>query len=185
MAYEFVIQASCPRALLVHDPDDESLSDAIQTVFPMDTERAILAWHRVCVPLGYKYDVSLLVDDILGITEVMLVDERGARVVQWPSNTFAATWDITWDEEGTTVHAKWECVSGGIESLLVSRGSIAIPKKEFLAEWKSLLVVVERALDAAGYTESQLAGLSRLRRVIAALPGHGVLYGPEPESTSE
>ncbi len=180
MANEFVIQASNPSALRVHDPDDEGLSDAIQTVFPLDTERAILAWNRICVPWSYKYDVSLLADDILDLLEIMLDDDAGDRVVEWPSNTFAATWSVVWDAERTTVHAKWSCVTGGLEALLGSRDSVTIPKREFLSEWKSLLGVVERALDRAGYTEEELHGLGRIRRVLARLPGHGMLYGPLP-----
>lgn len=179
MAIEFVIQASCPRALRVHEPDDESLSDAIQTVFPLATERAILAWNRICVPLSYKYDVSVLADDILRLLESMLAEAQGALVVEWPSSTFAARWTITWGDALTTVRAEWRDVSGGIVSLLATHDSISVPTREFLAEWKSLLVVVERALKDAGYAEDQLTGLGQLRRVVATLPGNGELYPEE------
>ena len=146
-------------------------------------ERAILAWNRIYVPLSYKYDVSELADDILRLLESMLAEARGALVVEWPSNTFAAKWTITWEVAVTTVRAEWRDVSGGVVSLLASHDSISVPTREFLAEWKSLLVVVERALKDAGYTEDQLTGLGQLRRVIAALPGNGELYPDEGPST--
>lgn len=179
MAIEFIIQASCPRALTAHEPDDESLSDAIQTVFPLATERAILMWNRICVPLSYKYDISELADDILRLLESMLAGGRGALVVEWPSSSFAAKWTITWTDATTAIQAEWTSVSAGIESVLASRGHIEVPTREFLAEWRSLLVVVERALAGAGYTEAQLVGLEQLRRVIAELPGNSELYPDE------
>jgi hypothetical protein len=176
MAVEFVIQASNPRALRACDSGDQSLSDAIQTIFPLDTEWAFLAWNQVFVPLGYKYDVSMMVEDIILLLEQMLSDEQGARTIHWPSNTFSAVWDVAWKDDAMTVSAKWDCVVGGVEPLLSSRPSVSVPKAEFLAEWKSLLATTERAISSAGYTGDQIPDLIRLRNVIGKLPGHGALY---------
>ncbi|WP_199242809.1 hypothetical protein [Vitiosangium sp. GDMCC 1.1324] len=174
MTIIFLIQSSSPRSLRIHDPSDESLSDAIQTVFPMNTEWAFMVWDGVYIPLGYKYDISLLTDDVIWLLEEMALSKQGTRTIHWSSNTFSAIWHTSWDEEVVKVDAQWNCVLGGVRPLLGS--SISIEKQAFVSEWKSLLVVVEKALDTAGYTESQLPALAHLRKAIDMTPGNGALY---------
>jgi hypothetical protein len=176
MAVEFIIQASRPRMLRANDPDDDTLSDAIQTIFPMDTERAILVWNHVYVPLGYKYDVSLMADDIVQICDDILSNMDGTRLIHWPSNTFAAVWKVVWTSGVVSVEAQWNRVVGGTESILAGRPSISIPTQDFLAEWKGPLDVVCAALKIAGYTPEQITELHRLKNVVARLPRYGQLY---------
>ncbi|AUX36279.1 uncharacterized protein SOCE836_084860 [Sorangium cellulosum] len=152
------------------------MSDAIQTVFPMETERAILVWNHVYLPLSYKYDISLMVDDIVKICEDMLLMNHGTRLVHWPSNTFAAVWDIAWEPMVVSVEAQWSRVIGSTESILACRPRISISREDFLAEWKAPLDVVLVALETAGYTPKQIAELHRLKTVVAQLPQYGHLY---------
>ncbi|HHR2550667.1 TPA: hypothetical protein ACSY39_10840 [Listeria monocytogenes] len=55
----FFIQANTPQKTGVFESDDYDLSTAIETIFPMLTEDAILVWNHIYVPLSYKYDISL------------------------------------------------------------------------------------------------------------------------------
>jgi hypothetical protein len=176
MAVEFIIQVSNPRVLRANDPDDDTLSDAIQTIFPMDTERALLAWNHVYVPLGYKYDISLMADDIVQICDDILSNAKGTRLIHWPSNTFAAVWKVVWASGVVSVEAQWNRVVGCTESILAGRPNISVPTQDFLAEWKGLLDVVRTALKIAGYTPEQITELYRLESVIARLPRYGSLY---------
>jgi hypothetical protein len=182
---EFLIQASNPRPLRAHDPDDESLSDAIQTVFPLDSEWAFLVWNGVYVPLSYKYDLSLMVDDIVWMLEEMLLRTTGNRVINWPSNTFSATWEMTWNEGVVKVSARWDCVLGGVEALLRGRPTISVRKSEFIAEWKTPLMIVEQTLRLAGYATDQVPSLMRLSAIIAKLPEKGVLYRAQARADAE
>jgi hypothetical protein len=178
---EFLIQASNPRSLGISEPEDETLAEAIETVFPMEAEYAFLVWKGVYIPLSYKYDLSFLVDDVIVVLEEMLANARGSRVVAWPSNTFASVWNITWDED-VTVNAQWDCVLGAVAPLLASRPTITVPKAEFIAEWKRPLLVIERALRSSGYDVEQLPALARLGAVIDKLPGEGRLYSESQTS---
>jgi hypothetical protein len=178
MGYRFVIQASAPRAIVRLDPADESLSDAIQTVFCLATEDAIMNWNGVYVPIGYKYDMSMMIDDVLDLLEEMRLVGAGTRVIQWASNTFSATWDVEWDADMVTVLAGWIDVIGGTESLLGANCKLCVSKTEFGAEWKRPLEVVLRALEAAGYNDADLEGMNRLRSVSGNIVGEGLLYRP-------
>lgn len=176
MAAEFIIQSSNPRTETACDHDDASLSDAIQTVFPMDTERMLMVWNGIYVPLGYKYDISLMVDDILDLCGDMIAAKEGHRRVCWPSNSFAAVWDIRWGSDMVTVESQWNRVVGGTEAMLAARSCIFIPQRDFLAEWKLPLEIVGDALRKAGYTQEQIPRLPVLHDVITRLPGYGHLY---------
>ena len=60
----FCIQASNPRVQHKIDYEDSSLSDIIETIYPLYTEHAILTWNYISIPLSYKYDISYMIDDL-------------------------------------------------------------------------------------------------------------------------
>ena len=55
---KFLIQANSPECTMNFDKEDYNLATAIETIFPLMTENAILMWHHLCIPLSYKYDIS-------------------------------------------------------------------------------------------------------------------------------
>lgn len=179
MTIEFSIQASNPRVLRTYDSNDESLSDAIQTVFPLDTEWALITWNGIFTPLNYKYDWSLLADDVIALLDDMLANARGAKTIHWPSNTFSSIWSITWTDETVVVRAQWNCVLGGLLDLLRAKPIVTTSKSRFMAEWKRPLQVIGDALRTAGYSVEQLPSLAQLEAVCAKVPGSGELYGVE------
>ena len=173
---DFVIQASHPRAIAERSADDASLSDALQTVFPLYNEAAILVWNGVYVPLDYKYDLSVMIQDLLDLLSSILESPSGAKVVDWPSNTFAARWRVEWSGSMVSVRADWRTVVGGTEALLQARPEVSLSTSEFTSEWKMVLENAERALVGAGYQAEDLPELLRLRAVLAMIPEYGRCY---------
>lgn len=176
MATEFVIQSSNPRIELTWEAEDNSLSDAIQSVFPLRTERMVLTWNGIYIPLSYKYDVSFMVDDVVDLAMAMLTHSTGSKEIHWPSNTFAAVWDVRWEAGYVSVIGEWTRVVGGTEALLAASGAIRVPVAEFLGEWKRPLELVADALHRAGYGEVQVPKLALLDDVVKRLPQPGQLY---------
>lgn len=178
MAASFLfLQASNPRSTTTRDAADESLSDALQTVFPLETERAILVWNGIYVPLGYKYDWSLMVDDVIDMCDSVLMRASGTREIHWPSGTFAAVWRLTWDPVDVQVESEWSRVVGNTESLLNNSSVVSMERGAFLAEWRRPLEVAAEALVRAGYSRAQLARLGDLESILTRLPRYGRLYG--------
>jgi hypothetical protein len=175
MSYRFTIQASSPRALKEFDPNDTNLSDAIQTVFPLETECAILVWNWVYVPLSYKYDFSMMIDDVIALIDAMQVEPSGRRTIQWPSNTFACTWKVEWDARVTTVEADWVSVVGNTEAMLAAVPKIVVESSGFVEEWKRPLEAIWGGLTSAGYT-SKLLGLDHLMATVSKIGRCGILY---------
>jgi hypothetical protein len=176
---DFWIQASNPILLKVVDEEDHTISDAMETVFPMITEDAYLVWHHVHIPLNYKYTFSCMIDDVLVIIEALTSSASGELTNYWPVQELAAEWRMKWDSNRLEIDTKWDTVVGNTESLLAARPKLTIDKDAFIAEWKPLLGMVLKALTDAGYRDEQLTDLARLRRIHDAIPTAGILYSTE------
>lgn len=171
----FYIQASNPRVSGIDNAEDCSLGEAVETVFPLNTESAILVWHHLYIALSYKYDVSVIIDDVISMLVVLMRPGPGHHEVQWASNTFLARWTLDWDEEGQlAVDAEWSSVVGVPECAVQKAGGICIPKEQFVAEWKDLLGTILIAL--ADYEETRVSGLPELRQLHDQIPHRGILY---------
>lgn len=59
---DFFIQVSKPICLNKFDKKDKTLSDAMETIFPLLTEKAIIMWNHIPILLSYKYDISFMLD---------------------------------------------------------------------------------------------------------------------------
>lgn len=174
----FSIQASNPRTLIRYDANDTTLSEAIQTVFPLETEHAIMSWNWIYVPLSYKYDLSMMIDDIIALANDVLSSPQGSRTIHWPSNTFASLWTIDWTHPNITVEAEWTSVVGDTESMLSARSKVTMGAVDFVEEWKQPLELIMGSLTSAGYGAS-LLGMDRLLAVVGRIGRPGILYREE------
>lgn len=172
----FQIQASNPRALQAFDPDDHSVLDAMQTVFPMNTEDAYMVWNGIHIPLSYKYTVSFMMSDVLAIIRRLTSDATGILSNRWPTNDLEATWYIQWTGEDLAIRSEWEAVVGNTAHLLAARPTIAMNKQEFISEWKQVLGISLRALQHAGYTDKHLIDILELEVIYRSISEPGVLY---------
>lgn len=177
MSTEFRIQAGCPRSVKTVDPDAATIDEAVESVFLLDTEDAILVWQLVHIPLGYKYDVGTCLRDIVAMVKALLSAESGEHYVDFPSNTFGARWRLEWKVDRLVVSAlDWRVVVGGVEDLLRERSVVSLGKSEFICEWKALLERVYCALVGAGYSASKICEIEDLKSVVDQMPEYGVLY---------
>ena len=74
---KFLIQSGNP---LWSPPDElaaEYLSEAIEAIFPMDTEDAVMIWGDESVSLSYKYDMSVIIEGALFMLEALTAENSG------------------------------------------------------------------------------------------------------------
>lgn len=177
MSYDFWIQASNPRWHTSTDPGATTLDEAVESVFPSDTEDAFVVWRHVYVPLGYKYDVGTILRDVIEMVRVLLGSESGDWRVTWPSNTFAATWRFEWAGDRLVVVAsEWIQVVGDTEGLLRERPTIRLGRLEFVQEWRSILERTHEALVGGGCLPTAIPDLALLSETVRQMRGHGALY---------
>ena len=142
---QFQILARHPIVIRPLDYEVEDLSEAIESIFPMDTKDALLVWNGEYIPINYKYDLSVLIDDLLPLLTEILNEDSGSYKVEWASDTFNADWTLDWAENRITIMAQWHDVLADIENLR-NNSHIAMGLVLFLQGWKGLLGKVIDAL---------------------------------------
>ncbi len=174
----FWIQANCPRFNGKFDNDDETLCEAIETVFPLRTEDALLVWKGAGKRLGYKYDLSVMLIDILNMIEKLNVSNKGKLSIHWPSNTFPEIWDMDWCDNLLRIKTKLNFVNEQeVETRIDQANSeITIEKDAFIYEWKYVLMIIINALKSSGYNGENLPEFKRLIYIENSIQELGVLY---------
>ena len=180
----FWIQTGNPRIIQSPTvPADASLSELLQAVFPMETEDAILVWNNVHVPLSYKYDISVLIEDLIDLTSFVLLGTSGSKRISFGSDTFRATWLLKLSNGSLHVQADWASVVGGTESLLKKNNILDLPSENFLGEWKSLFSRVLDSLSRAGFSPDFSKQTQELQRIEKNIKRLGRLYEAADEAS--
>lgn len=172
----FYIQANNPRVLKEHNIEDKNISDAMETIFPLYTESAVMNWNHICIPLSYKYDISYMMDDTLNLLEDLIQVKEGKRTICWLPDTFRSDWNVVWGSGRLEIISHWESVTGNIEELLNANNRVSLKIAEFMSEWKQILYVVLQGLKKNGYVENGIVNLKRLKEQYSKIPGNGILY---------
>ena len=153
--FSFKIDAGNPRNSSAYDATDATLSEAIYTIFPMDTEDAMLFWGDEGIPLSYRYDISTMIDDILEMLSALQSNDTGTWSVAWSSNTFAGTWDFKWFENSLDIKAYWREEFEASE-YLKTHTALKVERTQFINEWKKITRVLLLNLEKCGCTRDNL-----------------------------
>ena len=142
----------------------ETLEDLLESAFPLDTDDAVLYWNEIPVPISYKYDLPVMIEEIEEVIEAVVDGESTS--VQWPSNTFRATWHLRRYGERMKIAAEWESVAHNREIELNDSGEVEVEVTGFLENWSKLIDTAQTALLNAGYSEDNCGDWDRLGSII-------------------
>jgi hypothetical protein len=173
----FHIQLSNPvTSSYIEDDNVESLGEVIEDLFQLDTEDAFICWNGISIALSYKYDISVIISDILDMLKEITSSSSGNITVNWPSNTFRAEWDIAWVDDELTCKSNWKSVSGSIESILNQHSVVTTTTTNFINEWGSLLNYLANCLTRAGVKIEHLEEAKVLAKLQPKILKSGRLY---------
>ncbi len=175
---KFAIQVSKPRININRESliDIESIRELIEEIFPMYTEDMILIWDCVRIPLEYKYDISVIIDEILDLLQTLLDKEEGEMLIVWPSDTFRSNWNLKWKGHSLCIDSEWISVVGLTEEILNKHKRIEISTNEFLAEWKMLLRLLIGIFNENDLLKYNFNEFRIMQSLIDRIPGIGKLY---------
>lgn len=165
----FAIQLGCPKfEIFDNDIVDETINveEAIELIFPLETEFLIMIWNKVCIPLTYKYDVSIMINDFISILNFMNSDQGKELVIEWPSNTFSGNWILSKSKNKINISSKWTAVIGDIETQLNERNSILMDQKLFEIEIRKILCFLNSALKKSGLDLDKIYDYNHLKESI-------------------
>jgi len=165
----FQIQPKHPKNNGVYDKEDAKLSEAIYTIFPMETKDAVLIWKDIEIPLSYRYDISIVIDELIQMIFVLQNEGYGEWTVTWSSNTFASDWLLKWNGNDLTLEANWREEMGENQKQLNQCNVIEVNRNSFLNEWKKIIKILIKNLEECGYNCDNLIdmkGLIEAKRII-------------------
>lgn len=160
----FKIETGNPRNNSIFDNEDSKLSEAIYTIFPLETEDAVLYWGDEKILLSYRYDISTIIDDIIQMIFTLMSNGSGRAFIDWSSNTFAVNWKIEWDEELLEIEAQWR-EEFNATNYLKNNNVLKIEKQQFLKEWRKIIEILLVNLIECGYTCENLTDMKLLVEV--------------------
>ena len=174
----FVIQVSNPRVVPVGATQAADLSEAIDLLFLGETEDSIVLWNLIPVRINYKYDLSVMIDDLAPLLEALCMRDAGSLPVAFGSNSFNAEWNVRWNGGHVRIQADWHSVAGRYEDVLNSRQNLECGQTEFLQEWKMLLKKVIEVVERSGIDLADRHRFEQIRSIEARIVYPGILYLP-------
>ncbi|MDC0710856.1 hypothetical protein POL68_20445 [Stigmatella sp. ncwal1] len=157
----FALSVGNPACTTVRDPSDATMNEALQTICSLD-DQAFLEWSDLKFRLGYKYDLSIMLDDIVAMVLEVDSSEAGTYELDWPSSGFPYHWTLRWNGNEMEIVARARDEPGAKD--LTGREQIHIDRRGFLQEWQTLLRLILSCLENAGYGCGSLEGDTRLRQ---------------------
>ncbi|MEU2827832.1 hypothetical protein ABZ667_04060 [Streptomyces lavendulae] len=115
------------------------LADAVGEMYSCEAEDAVLVWNRLPIRLTYRYDIAVLLDDLVPLLEEVRRPGFSGTEVFWGSDTFRAEWKLTPEGGGLRIRARWHSTLGNHESSLTERGDVTVGAKEFVGAWCKVL----------------------------------------------
>lgn len=153
----------------------ETIEEAIEDIYMLNSEYLVMLWNHVPVLISYKYDMSILITDVLLLLKTLRTKEAGQLSIVWPSNTFRTDWLLHWRENQLTIDTRWINVIGGTESLLNHVPKLMIDKQHFCNEWKKVLEILLHDIDEKILNENIL-GKNQLIEELNHLKKYGTMY---------
>ena len=160
--FMFSIQIGDPVTTEFCDPNDKNIEEAIETIFPLDNEFAFIIWNYIFIPITYKYDVSVMINDVLYILNEVRSKHAGRLEVHWASNTFSSVWNIKFGASKVEIKSVWYDTLGRLKNLLNEYSFIEVEKISFIEEWSKMLKFLLEKLKKSGYTVDMLADMDNL-----------------------
>lgn len=181
LRYNFYVQTGAPRPRKAIHSGRSEIDDAVFESFDMHTEDACIVWNRVYIPLSYKYDISVILRDILNIIVTLTASTSGAFVNRFPSDTFQCMWSFKWTADDLRIEAVWNGLNGSLENFEALSTEISVSRSCFIGEWLELLRVVRDGVRYCGFDASVTEPLDSLLSECNGKYPRGLLYQDSPE----
>jgi hypothetical protein len=151
----FKINLAEPTTFLKRDLNDSTLFEAIETVFPNMNDYFQIIWNGVEIDMSYKYDLDVIIIDMIDILFDMNSKDSGSFKLDWPSSSFDSTWILKWESSRLEIESIWRSASGNINELN-KRNILKTDLDSFKLELMKPLTLVYDTLIKAGYTRDSL-----------------------------
>lgn len=164
---KFKIDLGEPKVKKEVNCEASDLAEAMQLCFPLDIEDAVLTLGEIPIPISYKYDLSVILEDILIILRGCLTNEN--TKIRFGSDTFNSDWNIRPVSHEIIFSTYWYSTVGNREVDLNKIGSIVVSKEYFVAQWLNLIKVGLDGVKQTGITIEDTEMLHEVEELLGRL----------------
>ncbi len=162
--FKFDIDPGKPVGIKETMGSASDVADAIELCFPLQADDAELIWGTERVPINYKYDVSVIYEDIVELLQECMKNKRVE--VYFGSNTFSGSLSVTPFDDEFELEGRWDSVSGNKEKQLNQISVLKTKKSRFLRSWSGILENVLEAVGNSNLSFSLATELDELRLLL-------------------
>jgi hypothetical protein len=160
------IQISNPLFSPLECDEELSMDEIIELLFPLENEYLFLIWNNIFIPLSYKYDISVILDDFIEI--VNFLDQKNVvkQEIHWPSNTFSAKWILEKDDNKINITSEWFHTLGNLTTLLNSVNYMSIDQDTFRHEILKLLIFIKNTIQNNTSNQIKIINYASLEKIV-------------------
>ena len=122
-------------------------SEAIEDMFEWPTNEAYIVFGEYTIQVMYKYDLCVMIDDIIDMIHQLDVRNSGNCNIEFGSSSFRTGWELSWNEDDLGITAHWESIVCNPKDLVGKTTNISVSKMLFIKEWLKILQVIKSAFD--------------------------------------
>ncbi|RLC15614.1 MAG: hypothetical protein DRI57_12580 [Deltaproteobacteria bacterium] len=169
----FLIHPGNPAWQEPENPVAEDLSEATEALFQAETEDAVMVWGNQAVPVSFKYDMSVIVEDVIFMLEFLMRRNSGEETVFFSSDTFNSEWLMKWNDDRLFIYPAWNSVAGNRHEELNAFGVMEVSVSHFVGQWTVVLEKIYEAVLMSGMNLEDAENFEALSSlIISPLPQH-------------
>jgi hypothetical protein len=165
----FYIEVSSPAILYCPSEVAIDVADAIETIFPTH-EDGFVVWDGVRIPFSYKYDLSVMYDDIPFCMTKIRESEAGNYNLCFGSNTFCVVWNLEWKDRVISITSQWIGLRGEIANEINNTCRYLECEVDiFIGEFKKLLQFINKNIEISSIVIDDKDSFQELTNTIISI----------------
>lgn len=178
----FLIQLGHPKINSLERKEFENLAEVFRFLFRENEESAYLFWYDIPIRFHYTYELYANINELVSILWLLYSREQGGNKCLFSTDTLFIEWEVRWQGDDLQIKSNFTSRRDAYHhyaAVLNQNQVLECSKKDFLAEWNTLILQLVKSLDAAGVEirdEKENLKYLVLQKLAANLHQYGQLY---------
>lgn len=149
-----------PQRIFLNSMDscDETLSEAIYTIFKSEVEQYFhLDFGGIVIPIAWGFTLSGMIADTFRLLRCLQANENDT--IRWGESCFMSEWQIEFKGQKLLIRAGWtDCAGHEVLARLRDQNQpVVFDKDRFLNAWLDLVEIVRKCITLVGYRIEDLS----------------------------
>lgn len=170
---QFYIQPGYVKSVYSGKNEVETFREVFPAIFSENEESAYIFWKQIPIRFHYTYECYANIDTLLNWFEMLSNKSSGSHDLVLQTDVFIVELHTKWADDRLKIEPLWRVKTS--HQLLADRlnelGAVVTKVKDFLGEWKLILVQLVRAVERSKITITLPAEREKIMRIKRLTPG--------------